>query len=160
MKILVKNKMVSWGGNSTVTDENGKELFKVKGKVLTFRNTKKIYDLNGNLLYIVRNKFFHFFTRAAFIYSAEKQKLAKLKNRAFKNGYDVLGYGDEISIDGWLVEGCTIFKNGEAIGTVSGKILALSDTYQVEVNDSEDIPFIVAMIIAMDNVNDKSRGRA
>lgn len=157
MKMLIKNKVASWGGGSTVTDENGKELFKVKGKFFSIMHKKRILDMDGKLQYFVRNKFFHLFTRSSFIFNAEKQKIAKLKNRAFKTGYDILGYEDEITIDGRLLSGCSILKNGEQVGTVSAKLLALSDTYEVEVSDSEDPAFIVAMVIAMDNVNDKAK---
>lgn len=69
----------------------------------------------------------------------------------------MLGYGDEIQIDGWLYSGRTIYKNGEAIGKVGAKVISLADNYEVEVGDNEDAAFIVAMIIAMDNVRDRSR---
>lgn len=156
MKIYVKNKLVSLGGSSTIKDANGNDIFKVKGKFLSLTRKKKILDMEGKLHYVVKNRFFNFWTHASFIYSAEKQKLAKLSNRAFKTGFDVKGYGDEISIDGWLLTGCTIYKNGEKIGSVNSKALALSDTFEVEVNDNEDPAFIVALIIAMDNVRDKA----
>lgn len=157
MKMFIKNKFFTMSGNSTVKDENGRDLFKLKSSFFSIRRKKRIFDLDGNLKYYVKNKLLNFFTRSTYIYSADKQKLAKLKNRAFKSGYDVLGYGDEIKIDGWLYSGCTIYKNGEAIGKVSAKVISLADNYEVEVGDNEDAAFIVAMIIAMDNVRDRSR---
>ena len=159
MKLYIKNKIMSLGGASSVKDENGKDIFKVKGKVLSIRKTKKVYDANGNLLYIVRNKFWNFWTRSAYILDANKQKLCRVKNRGFSTGYDVVGFADEISLDGWTFGGYSIVKNGEKIGTVTTNIVSLADNFQVEINDSEDAGFIVALIIAIDNVRDNSTKR-
>jgi len=41
MRLIIKNKLISLGGDSIVTDENGKELYIVDGKVFTF--SKKNY---------------------------------------------------------------------------------------------------------------------
>ena len=35
MKVYIKNKIISWGGGSTVLDENKNEIYKVKGKVFS-----------------------------------------------------------------------------------------------------------------------------
>ena len=105
MKLYIKNKLISLGGSSTVKDENGNDLYKVKGKLFSIRRKKKIYDTNGQLLYIVKNKFFKWWTKSAFVLDSHKQKIARIKNRGLKVGFDVLGYGDEISVEGWLLTG-------------------------------------------------------
>ena len=156
MKLFIKNKIWSLGGGSSVKDENGNDVFKVKGKVISLRHTKKIYDLNGNLQYIVRNKFWNFWTRSAFILDAEKHKVCRVKNRGFKTGYDVVGFDDEISLDGWTLGGYSLVKNGEKIGTVTTNIASLADNFQLEINDTEDAGFVVALIIAIDNVRDNA----
>lgn len=154
MKLFIKNKMVSLGGSSTVKDENGNDVFKVKGKMLSLRKVKKIYNDEGKLEYIVRNKFINFWTHSAFIFDAKKQKICKVKNRGFKTGYDIVGYGDEISIDGWSLGGYSIIKNGEKIGTITTNLMSLVDNYQLEIDDDAEAAFVVAIIIAMDNVKD------
>lgn len=155
MKFFVKNKIMSLGGNSRVYDEADKDIYVVKGKMLSLTNKKKIFDMNGKLLYIIKNKLFNFWTHSSYIFNEDKQKIARVKNRSFKGGFDVLGYGDEISIDGWGISGYSIIKNGEKIGTVKSNI-ALADNYEVEVKDGEDAGFLAAVIIAIDNVKDKS----
>lgn len=157
MKFYVKNKLFSLKGSSIVKDENGNDIYKVKGKFFSLTRKKKIFDMNDNLLYIVKNKFFHFFIHSTFILNSEKQKVAKVKNRFLKPGYDVVGYGDQITLDGWGVSGYSVVKNGEKVGTVKNPMLALADTYEVEIADNEDPAFVVAMVIAIDNVNDRIR---
>lgn len=155
MKIIVKNKFASIGGSSKVTDENGNDIFKVKGKFFSFTRKKKIYDMQGNLLYVVRNKFFKWWTKSAFIINSNKQKVARVKNRGIKVGFDVVGYGDEIAVNGWLMTGCKIIKNGKEIGSINTKFMSLMDTFEVDVLDGEDASFIVAMVIALDNITDR-----
>lgn len=157
MKFYVKNKLFSLKGSSTVKDENSNDIYKVKGKFFSLTRKKKIFDMNDNLLYIVKNKFFHFFIHSTFILNSEKQKVAKVKNRFMKPGYDVVGYGDQITLDGWGVSGYSVVKNGEKVGTVRNPILTLADCYEVEIEDNEDPAFVVAMVIAIDNVNDRIR---
>lgn len=151
---------MSLGGSSKVLDENGVDKFKVKGKVFSIRRKKKICSLDGKLLYFVKNKFFNWWTHTCFIFDAQGQKIASVKNRGYKGGYDVVGFTDEISIDGWGVTGYTINKNGKQIGSVKPKIMSMTDTFEVDIDDAEDTAFVVAMVIAIDNIGDKtSRSR-
>lgn len=155
MKIFVKNKLASLRGSSVVTDEAGNKLFRVKGKLFSITRKKRIYDMDGKLQFIVKNKFFNWWTHACFILSAEKQKIARVKNRGFKRGYDVLGYGDEFSIDSQNLTSYTIIKNGKTIGSIRSNFMSLVDNFEVDVEEGENPAFLVAMIIAMDNIRDR-----
>lgn len=157
MKVYVKNKLMSLKGSSSVYDENNQDIYKVKGKFFSITSKKKILDMDNNVLYFVRNKFFHFLTHSSFILDANKHKIAKVKNRLFKTGFDLIGYEDTISLDGYSISGYSIIKNGEKVGTVRSPMLTLTDTYEVEVDNQEDVPFMVALIIAIDNVIDNTR---
>ena len=157
MKFYVKNKLFSLKGSSIVKDENGNDIYRVKGKIFSITRKKKIFDMNNNLLYIVKNKFFHLFIHSTFVLNSDKQKVAKVKNRFLKPGYDVVGYGDQITLDGWGVTGYSIMKNGEKVGTVKSPKITLADAYEVEIAENEDPAFVVAMVIAIDNVNDRAR---
>ncbi len=155
MKFFVRNKVASIGGSSRVYDENNNDIFKVKGKVFSITRKKKIYDMDGKLLYIVKNKFWNFWTRSSFVLDANKHKIARVKSRAFKSGFDILGYGDQIAIDGFTLGGYKIIVNSEQVGSVKSNILSLADNFEVEINDGQDPAFIVSLIIAIDNVRDK-----
>lgn len=154
MKLFIKNKFASIKGSSKVTNENDEEVFKVKGKFFSLRRKKKIYDLDGNLLFIVKNKLFNTFKHSSFITNKEGQKICKVSNKFLGNGYDVLGYTDEISIDGFSLSGFSIIKNGNQIGTVSCKFFSLVDNYELTTQDDAAPAFLVALIIALDNIRD------
>ena len=157
MKVYIKNKFWSWGGGSDVLDENKQPLFKVKGKILSITRKKFLCDMEGNRLYIIRNKWFKFFVHKAFIYDKDKNKIATVKEKYFsmRANYTIEGYKDEIKVEGQFFKtGAIIYKNGEIMGTMRREITFINDAFELEANE-EDIPFLIALIIAIDNITDR-----
>ena len=157
MKVYIKNKIWSVGGGSSVLNENQEMVFQVKGRVFSPTRVKHICDKDGKKLYKVRNKWFNFFVHKAYIYDADKNKIATVKDKMFNvnKEYFVKGYKDEIKIDGnFFSLSCNILKNGEVIGTIRRQINFITDAFELEANE-EDIPFLVALVIAIDNIVDK-----
>lgn len=162
MKFLIKNTFMSLGGNSKVTTEDGQLAYKVKGKLfsnLISKTYKKVIkDANGKKLFVVRNKFWHKpFYKSALIFQNGK-KLATVQNSHFiKNGYEVTGATEEIKIEGkfWNLD---IMLGDKKIGHIAPpEKMTLDDAYTLEVEDPEDAPFLVAMMIAIDNIHDQQR---
>ncbi len=148
---------MSLGDSSTVVDENKNPLFKVKGKIFSITRKKKIKDMSGKTLYTVRNKWLNFFSHKAFIYDENKVKIATVKDKWInvKKEYFIEGMGDEIKIEGGFFSlSCQILKNGEVIGTIRRKIDMWVDSFELEA-DEKDIPFLIALVIAIDNIVDK-----
>lgn len=160
MKLLIKNKLMSLKGNSIVKDEEGKEKFRIKGKVFSVTRKKKIFDENGNLLYRVKNKFWHLpYSRKAFIYDENGTKVAQIVAKyAFKKKFYIEGYKDQISITGnFFGYNYSICQNGDVIGTLNKKVISLTDTYTLDIPNEEDAPFMVALVIAIDNIIDGTK---
>lgn len=160
MKIFIKNKLVSIGGSSTAKNENNEDVFYIKGKPVLFSPTrkKKIYDKNKKLLYIVRNKWWNFVHRRAFIYNNKKEKIATIKREIFSNQTQFIleGYKDEISIDGnFFAWDLTIKKGNEVLGTIKRNFDLLRDNFVLEA-DEENFAFLISIVIAIDNIFDKS----
>ena len=55
MRFWVKNKIMTLGGSSFVTDEQGNKLLKIKGKIFSPTHKKIVCDPSGNKLFVVRN---------------------------------------------------------------------------------------------------------
>ncbi len=160
MKVYVKNKIVSLRGSSLVLDENKNPVYKVVGKLFSIRHKKRIYDMQKNLLFVVRNKFWRFLYPSSFVLSPDNEKICRVKRKVnLKHNYIVEGYKDEISIDGsfWGLE-MRINRNGQQIGTLRRNITFIADSFELEGEES-DIPFLVALVIAIDNMNDRTRRR-
>lgn len=108
---------------------------------------------------MVRNKYWKLFKHSAFIYDENKVKIAKIVANWINvnNEYIVEGYKDEIKIVGsFLSPQCEIVRNGEVIGTIRRQINIMADAFELEAEE-QDIPFLVAIVIAMDNIVDEKK---
>lgn len=148
---------MSLGGSSSVENEQKEPILRVKGKVFSITHKKRIVDLNNQTLFVIRNKYWHLTKHSAFIYDANKVRIAKVTSKWINvnNEYFVEGYKDDIKIQGnFFSSQCQIVRNGEVIGTIRRQIAMFIDSFELEANE-EDIPFLVALVIAIDNIVDK-----
>ncbi len=157
MKVYIKNKIWSWGGGSSVVDENKQPVYKVKGRVFSITRVKWICDLEGKKLFKVRNKWFNWFVHKAYVYDANGTKLCTVKDKwlQLKGEFFIEGYKDEIKIGGkFLSLNAEILKNGEVWGTLRRQLTFITDAFELDAPE-EDLPFLIALVIAIDNIVDK-----
>ncbi len=159
MQVSIRNKWVSFGGSSTVKDMNEKDVLFVKGKVFTFTRKKFVKDLEQNLLYTVRNKFWILFAKKAMIYDKDGNIVAKIRRKvvSLHDHYFIESSKGQFEIKGNIL--CFdyhIWLNGEEVGHISRKI-SLRDSYVLDLKDGLELPFFVALVIAVDNITDRRR---
>ncbi len=160
MRYFIKNKLVSLGNGSYVLDENGNNAFTIRGKVFSPTHKKFIYDMQGNLLFTVRNKFWRFLRRSAIIYdnrTGKKRKVGRMIERFFV-GWQFVNCKENLTLEGKFFEGRTVLRDGEALGKFKkqGDIVSafIRDAYVLDVYSPEDTAFLVAVVIAHDNICD------
>ena len=93
MRYIIKNKIVSFGGSSTVRDEAGNDLFFVKGRVISPTRYKTVMTTDKQPLYRVRNKFFHILLPKVFVCDADGKIVLMIKKKSFfslRNDFEVL----------------------------------------------------------------------
>lgn len=157
MQLFIRNKWVSFGGSSVVKDVNENDYLKVKGKIFTFTSKKFVTDLNDNLLYIVRNKFWKLFIHRAFVLDKEGNKVATVRRKfwSLHDRYFIDSSLGQLEITGNILGfDYHIVLNGKEIGHISRRI-SLRDSFVLDINDDVDIPFFVALVIAIDNIRDR-----
>lgn len=159
MKLFVKNKFFSIGGGSFVKNEAGEDVYKIKGKWFSPTKKKIVKDMQGETLYKVRNKWFNFIFNKAYIYDAEGEKIAKVTNDGIL-GFKLVDYPENVVVKGGFKRKREIYKNGECIGSVARSYDFLRDSFELEIDDKEDIAFYVALVIALDNIRDKDRNQS
>ena len=73
--------------------------------------------------------------------------------------YFVLGYKDEIKIQGnFFGLNSQILKNGETVGNINRQFSVINDAFELDA-DQDELPFLVALVIAIDNITDKKYKR-
>ena len=162
MELAIKNKWVSLGGSSVVQDTAGNDVMKVKGKIFSFTRKKFLTDLNDNVKYIIRNKFWRLFTYRAFVLDPQENVKAELRRKIFSlhDRYFVTSDLGEMEIIGNIFQfNYRIMLNGQEIGHVARKV-SLRDSFVLTVNDDVDAEFMVALVIAIDNITDRKDNNA
>ena len=161
MKVYIKNKLLSLSGKSFVTDGNGNPVYNVKGRVFSPTRLKQVCTLDGTPLYRVRNRFFNFFIHSSFIQTPDKQRIAKVKDRLFSVGFDIDIDGANYSVEGkWFSLESRIVRDGQVIGIIRRNVSQVKDlfrdSFELEANEN-DMPFMIALVIAIDNICDNRR---
>ena len=117
--------------------------------------------MDGNLLYTVRNKFWTFFVRKALVYDKDGNQVAFMKKKfwSFHDHYFIETKLGQMEIRGNIL--CFdyhISLKGKEIGHVSRKI-SLRDSFVLDLDDEykKELPFFVALVIAIDNITDQRR---
>lgn len=162
MELFIKNKWVSLGGSSVVQDASGNDVMKVKGKVFSLTQKKFVTDLNDNVKYIVRNKFWRLFTYQAYVLDPQENVKATLRRKIFSlhDRYFVTSDLGNLEIVGNILQfDYRILLDGKEIGHVARKI-SLRDSFVLTVDDRYDKMFMVALVIAIDNITDRKNQAA
>jgi len=149
MKFQVSQKLLCFGDDFAIRDQNGQEVYYVDGKALSFRKKLSFLDKNKQEVILLTQKFFS----KGFIIKRNGSVIATVRRKRFcvrpqfvltvskKNKYEVIGdlVGHEY----------TIKLNSENIARVSKQFFAMSDSYGVDITGGEPI-FVLAAVIIVD----------
>lgn len=161
MRYLIKEKIFSLGDKFNIQDENGGVRYQVEGKVFSIGNKLKIYDLNGKELIYIEQKVFKFLPEYEIYMYGDLLAKVKQRLRLFRASFDIESTYGSLTVEGDVFgHDFDILKNGKSIASVSKKWVAFSDTYSVDIEDDEDQPFILALVIVLDQIlYDDNRNR-
>ena len=165
MKLIIRNKWFSpFKQSSYVRDETDtKDLYQIEGKFWTLTSKKFVKDLNGDIKYMVRNKFWKIFIHRAFVFDAEGNKICTVR-RKFWSLHDRY-FIDDCSLGNMEVMGnilgfdYNITIDGKQIGHVTRKI-SLRDSFILDASDEYEPEFLIAIVIAIDNISDRRRAES
>ena len=164
MRYVIQNKIISFGGSSTVRDEFENDLYQVKGRFLSFTRHKTICTMDGEALYKVRNKFISFFLPKVYVMDADGNRLLTIKKKSlfsFRQDFEIVpepGVDLNLEIQGdTLAWDFDIYDNGQRVAYIRRNFSLLRDSFSLEVDDDSKAPFYIALVIALDNYYDKLR---
>ena len=150
----MRQKLVAFGDDFYIENQQGKRVYKVDGKVLRVRDTLVFRDMQGNLLCKIQE-------RIARIKDTMKvegpggETLAVVKKAIITPVRDrwtvkVKG-GPDLEVQGNILDHeYRIGEGRQKVGEVSKKWFRLRDTYGVEVAEGQDDIVILAATVAID----------
>lgn len=160
MKYIIKQKIFTFGDNFTIKDENEEDRFVVTGKVFSLGDKLIINDLEGNELIYIEQKVFRFLPEYN-IYGSGKQLATIKKEFTFlKPRFLINSTVGDFEIDGdFLSLNFQILQNGQVVASVNKKWLSFSDTYMAEISNNKEQPFMLALVIVIDQVLHDNKNR-
>jgi uncharacterized protein YxjI len=159
---LIRERLVRLGEDSDITDEQGRSLFHVDGKVLTLHDRLVIRDTEGREVAQVQRKLVAL--RPTYEVTVAGQEAAEVRKHLFspfgdRFTIDVPG-PDDLEMRGDLFDHeFTIRRGGEEVATVSKRWLSFRDTYAVDIAPGQDDLVILASVLALDLAEDRERRR-
>lgn len=160
MRYVIRERFFRLGEDSDITDEQGRPVYQVDGKVLTLRNTLIVRDLSGAEVAKVERQLIAL--RPTYHITRQGVELAEVRKKIFspfvdRFTVDIPGPHD-LSVTGSLFEHeYTIGRDGQVVATVSKRWLSLTNTYGVEIAPGEDDLLILATVLALDLAEDRER---
>ena len=150
MKLIIKQKIISWFDSYNVYDENDNVVYVVKGK-LAWGHKFIIFDASGKELGCINEKIISLLPTFEIYKGKEKIGLIKQKLTLWKPKYtfDL----DEYEIDGdfWGLN-YKIKKSGNEIASINKKFFSITDTYTIN-SSKEDAFNVLLIVVAIDTAD-------
>jgi uncharacterized protein YxjI len=157
---LIRERFFRLGEDSDVTDEQGRPVLHVDGKVLSLHDRLVLRDPEGNEVAQVHRKLVAL--RPTYRITVGGEEAAEVRKRFFtpfgdRFTIDVPG-PDDLELRGNLFDHeFTIERGGRTVATVSKRWFSLRDAYAVDVAEGEDDLLILASVLALDLAEDRER---
>lgn len=150
----MRQKLVSFGDDFYIENEQGRKVFKVDGKVLRVRDTLFFRDMQGNELCKIQEKVMRI-KDSMEVEGPNGETLAMVKKALItplRDRWTVkIKNGPDLDIQGNILDHeYTIGEGRHKVAEVSKKWFRLRDTYGVEIAPGQEDILILAATVAVD----------
>ncbi len=150
----MRQKLVAFGDDFYIENEQGQKAFKVDGKVLRVRDTLVFKDMQGNKLCQIQEQLLRVKDTMK-IEGADGKTLATVKKALITPVRDrwtvKIKDGPDLDVQGNILDHeYRIGEGRQKVGEVSKKWFRVRDTYGVEVAEGQDDVLILAVTVAID----------
>lgn len=153
MRFAMKQKMLAFGDDYIVKNDEGDDVYYIDGKVFTIRDSLDIQDMEGNVVATIRKRLLAL--RRTYDIEASGRVITVYKHMLtfFRCAYTVDVPGpDDLQAQGSFLEYEYTFTNaaGDQVAEVSKRWLTIRDTYTIDVADGVDPVMIIASAVVID----------
>lgn len=153
MKYLIRQRIFSFRDSFTIKNELEEDCFKVYGKILSFGNKLHLTDMQDRELFYIEQRLFRFLPEYTIYENGMEVAKVKKNLTLFRPSFDITSTYGDFNIDGnFLAYDFTVFQNGAPAAIISKKWFSFSDSYGVSVSDNENHPFILSLVIVLDQI--------
>ena len=159
MRFKVSQKIFSFGDNFTVQDVDGMDHYQIQGKVFSFGDKLTLMDMHGRELYYIEQQLLKLFAEYNLYRDGKLMATCKKRFSLMGSKFDIFSDMGDFQIEGRpLNYNYAIYRNGIVVATVDKAYFSFSDTYGVDIADTEDYAFILSLVIIIDQVVHDNEG--
>ena len=156
MRYIMREHILSWGDDFTIKDADGRNAYRVDGRVFSFGDKLSIKDMGGQELVRIEQKLLSIgpqyeIIRGGSTVAVVKKHLFTLFRARFS--VDVPGPDDLEATGNFLDHEYAFERRGREVARASKKWVSLSDTYAVDVEEGEDPVLILTSAVVIDLVS-------
>jgi uncharacterized protein YxjI len=157
---VIRERFFRLGEDSEITDDRGRPVLHVDGKVLSLHDRLVLRDPSGNQVASVHRKLVAL--RPTYQVTIGGEEAAEVRKHLFtpfgdRFTIDVPG-PDDLEVRGDLFDHeFTVERGGRTVATVSKRWFSVRDTYAVDVAEGEDDLLVLASVLALDLAEDRER---
>ncbi len=149
MKLLFKQRFMSFLGSYDIYDEYGNVVFTVKGKI-GLGHRFNVFDSAGNHVGEINQVVFRFLPEYAIYVGGQHLGSVKRKFNPFKRDFD-------IDYMGWYADGdffgfdyCVYDSSGNQVADISKQLFKFTDTYVIDVLNPQNALYALMLTVAID----------
>ena len=157
---LIRERFFRLGEDSEITDDQGRPVLHVDGKVLSLRDRLVLRDPEGHEVAQVQRKLVAL--RPTYEITVGGREVAEVRKHFFtpfgdRFTIDIPGPGDLEMAGNLFDHEFAVRRGGQMVATVSKRWFTLRDTYAVDIAPGEDDLVILASVLALDLAEDRER---
>jgi uncharacterized protein YxjI len=153
MRYIMKQRLLSFGDDFYIKDDNERDAYFVDGRAFSIGDKLAFKDMDGNELAFIRQKLLAWgptyeIVRGGEVAAVVKKHVFALFHHRFT--VDVPG-PDDLEAEGDFMDHEYTFRRGDrVVATVSKKWFSWTDTYGIDIEDDEDQVLVLASAVVVD----------
>lgn len=149
MKLLFKQRLFSWLDSYDIYDEAGNTVYTVEGQ-LSWGHCLKIFDTGGNVIGMVKERIFTWLPEFEIYLGETCVGCINKEFSFFKPVFNIDYNGWHVEGDFWEWEYEILNASGHQVAQVSKELFKWTDTYVIDVADSQDALSALMLVLAID----------
>lgn len=150
MKYQITQKFMAVGGDYSVKDDTGREVYYFDGKVFSFGGKKvEVLDSNRNQVAIIKKKLFTFMPAYRVTRSGIESAVIRKRAFTFRDQFiiDIPGLNDYQVVGDYIGREYTIKRGPNDAARISKRFFGGTDSYGVEVHSGDPFLMLCAVVV-------------
>ena len=153
IRFRMREQLLAIGDDSWIEDADGDRVYRANGKAARLRDTFVLEDRSGNRVARIKERALHVRDTMTIELDGRSATVKKALVGVGARFHVELDDGDDLKVHGNIVDHeYEIEQSGDTVATISKKWFRVRDTYGVEIQPGADVPLILSIVIAVDDM--------